>query len=76
MVKEGNAVWRKSSRKDCLISVKEQYQKVIRLHFVDYRLLQRLLIIGRFVILIPNKKQTIQKEHDIIVKGDDYGKEI
>ena len=28
------------------------------------------------VILIPNKKQTSQKEYAIIVKGDDYGKEI
>ena len=27
-------------------------------------------------ILIPNKKQTSQKEYAIIVKGDDYGKEI
>ena len=28
------------------------------------------------LILIPNKKQTSQKEYAIIVKGDDYGKEI
>ena len=36
----------------------------------------RIVPVIHRLILIPNKKQTSQKEYAIIVKGDDYGKEI